>query len=89
MSFVAMANERSAATQLRCNYVELSGYLRLDICDSTGCAAGKTCRTVWRVVIFMAVVLGMSADAKAGEQADVLYRVSCTVVRFHVARLLR
>lgn len=30
MSFVAMANERSAATQLRCAYMELFGYLRFD-----------------------------------------------------------
>jgi hypothetical protein len=39
-----------------------------------------------RVVIFMAVVLNMSADPKAVEQTGVLYRVSCTVVRFYVAR---
>jgi hypothetical protein len=64
--------------------MELFGYLRLDLrCSKLTVKDGLARSNLY------GGCLGMSVDAKAGEQADVLYRVSCTVVRFHVARLLR
>jgi hypothetical protein len=48
------------------------------------CGKG-TLKEWFRAVIFMAVILGESTDAKAGEQTGVLHRMSCAVVRYYVA----
>lgn len=39
-----------------------------------------------RGVLVLAVCLGMSPAAFAGEQSGILHRVSCSVVRYYVAR---
>jgi hypothetical protein len=39
-----------------------------------------------RFVCVMALYLGLSPTAFAGEQAGIFHRVSCTVVRYYVAK---
>ncbi len=39
-----------------------------------------------RLLSVVAVCLGLSTAASAGEQSGILHRVSCSVVRFYVAK---
>jgi hypothetical protein len=39
-----------------------------------------------RLLSVFAVCLGLSSAAMAGEQSGILHRVSCSVVRFYVAK---
>ena len=39
-----------------------------------------------RLMAVLAVCLGLPAAASAGEQSGLLHRVSCSVVRFYVAK---
>jgi hypothetical protein len=39
-----------------------------------------------RLLSVFAVCLGLSSAASAGEQSGILHRVSCSVVRFYVAK---
>jgi len=39
-----------------------------------------------RLLSVLAVCLGLSTAASAGEQSGILHRVSCSVVRFYVAK---
>jgi len=40
---------------------------------------------VFRGMCVLAVVLGMSPNAIAGEKSGILHRISCTMVRYYVA----
>jgi hypothetical protein len=76
--------DRQAICEFHTAALEKHGTLSLG-CELLECG-GESLKMKQRLMAVLAICLGLTSGASAGEQSGILRRASCTLVRFYVAK---